>query len=279
MTSTTTCCKGKPVTEEDVQLKASVRKAYAEVAVKNSAGKAVGIQSSCCGAPKEVDIEYCKKFLGYTDDDMKTMVDGANMGLGCGNPTAIAELKEGQVVLDLGSGGGFDCFLAAKKVGKTGTVIGVDMTPEMLHKARLNARKGGYTNVSFRLGEIEHLPVADNTVDAIISNCVINLATDKAQVIREAARVLRRGGRLAISDIVATSPLPEEIKQDLELYNGCMAGATPVGELKEALENAGFTNISIQVNEESRQFIEKWSHIDRGVQNYVASAIIEAAKM
>lgn len=195
------------------------------------------------------------------------------------SPTAIAALKPGEIVVDLGSGGGFDCFLASRRVGHTGSVIGVDMTPEMLHKARLNAKKGGYQNVSFRLGEIEHLPIGDNTTDVIISNCVINLSTDKGQVIREAARILRQGGRLAISDIVATSPLPEEIKKDLELYNGCMAGATPVDDLKEHLKSAGFTNISIKINETSRQFIEKWSYYDSGAQNYVASASIEAIKM
>lgn len=151
------------------------------------------------------------------------------------------------------------------------------MTHEMLNKARLNGKKGGHTNVEFRLGEIEHLPVADNTVDVIISNCVINLSTDKPQVIREAARVLKSGGRLAISDIVATSPLPEEIKKDLELYSGCMAGATPIEELKESLKSAGFVNISINVKEASRNFIKNWSY-DKGAENYVASAIIEAIK-
>jgi ubiquinone/menaquinone biosynthesis C-methylase UbiE len=199
------------------------------------------------------------------------------MGLGCGNPTAIAALKEGEIVLDLGSGGGFDCFLAARKVGKTGRVIGVDMTPEMLQKARLNAKKGGHENVEFRLGEIEHLPVADNSVNVVISNCVLNLSTDKPQVLREAYRVLKPGGRLAVSDIVATEELPDHIKKNLELYSGCMAGATPIKVLQESLDEAGFIHVSINVKEASRQFIKKWSY-DSGAENYVASATIEGIK-
>ncbi|ODN04891.1 putative arsenite methyltransferase [Orchesella cincta] len=261
---------------EEVTVKNAVRKAYAEVAEKNSAGEDCGNTKSCCGAPKQTDIEYNKE-LGYSEDEVKGVIDGANMGLGCGNPTALAALKPGEIVVDLGSGGGFDCFLAAKRVGKTGHVIGIDMTPEMISKARLNAKKGNYENVEFRLGEIEHLPVADNSVDVIISNCVLNLSTDKPQVLRECGRVLKTGGRVAISDIVATSELPEKIKQDLALYSGCMAGATPINQLRESLESAGFVNIKIDVKEATRNFIKKWSY-DSGAEQYVAAANIEAIK-
>jgi arsenite methyltransferase len=195
------------------------------------------------------------------------------------SPTAIAELKCGETVIDLGSGGGFDCFLAARQVGPTGHIIGVDMTPEMISKARLNPAKGGHLlNVEFRLGEIEHLPVANNIAHVVISNCVLNLSTNKAQVLREASRVLKVGGRLAISDVVATSPLPQEIKNDLELYKGCMAGAVPLKELEESLRDAGFRDISIVVNKASRNYIEGWSHSQSGVQNFVASAPIRAIK-
>ncbi len=259
--------------EKDVEVKGSVREAYAKVAIADNEGKSCGTEKSCCGTGPDKGAGYSTR-LGYSENDISAVPEGSNMGLGCGNPTAIAGLKAGEVVLDLGSGGGFDCFLAARQLAGTGRVIGVDMTPEMLSKARLNAQKGGYKNVEFRLGEIEHLPVENSSVDVIISNCVINLSTDKSQVFKEAARVLKPGGRLIISDLVATSPLPENIKRDLALYNGCMAGATPIEELKQALRNAGLEDIKIDVKEESRSFIKDWS--TSGVENYVASAIIEA---
>ena len=203
--------------------------------------------------------------------------EGANMGLGCGNPHAIAALKEGETVLDLGSGGGFDCFLAARAVGETGRVIGVDVTPEMVSKARQNGAGAGFRNVEFRLGEMENLPVADASVDVIISNCVINLSPEKPQVFREALRVLKPGGRLAISDVVATAQLPDEMKEDLALYAGCIAGAASVDELVDMLREAGFTDIRIQPKDESREFIRDWAP-GMKVEDFVVSATIEAAK-
>jgi SAM-dependent methyltransferase len=215
--------------------------------------------------------------LGYSEEELSSVPEGANLGLGCGNPQAIAGLKPGETVLDLGSGGGFDCFLAAKQVGPTGTVIGVDMTGEMIERARGNARKAAMANVEFRLGEIEHLPVADGTVDVILSNCVINLSPDKPAVFRDAFRVLNRGGRLAISDIVATTPLPEDVRSNVELYVGCMAGAATIDDLRSMLAEAGFTQIRITPHEESRALIDEWLP-DSNLANYVVSATIEAVR-
>jgi ubiquinone/menaquinone biosynthesis C-methylase UbiE len=199
------------------------------------------------------------------------------MGLGCGNPQAIASLKTGETVLDLGSGGGFDCFLAARAVGETGRVIGVDMTPEMVSKARANAAKTEFRNAEFRLGEIEHLPVADNSVDVIISNCVINLSPDKQKVFEDAFRVLKPGGRLAVSDVVATAELPEEVKNDLVLHCGCMAGASLISDVEAMLKESGFRDIRIQSKDESREFIQTWAP-GRNIEEYVVSATIEAKK-
>jgi len=203
--------------------------------------------------------------------------DGADLGLGCGNPQAIAALAPGEIVLDLGAGAGFDAFLAARAVGPKGHVIGVDMTAEMIAKARANAAQAGIANVAFRLGEIEHLPVADATVDVIMSNCVINLSPDKQQVFNEAFRVLKRGGRLAISDVVARAPLPEAIVKSVEALAGCVAGAAPIDDIKAMLTASGFGNIEITVNEESRAFIRDWLP-GSGAEDYVVSAIIEAVK-
>jgi len=215
--------------------------------------------------------------LGYSPEELAAAPDGANMGLGCGNPRAIAALRPGETVLDLGSGGGFDCFLAAQRVGPTGQVIGVDMTPDMISKARANAEIGSYANVEFRLGEIEALPVADGAVDVIMSNCVINLSPEKPRVYREAFRVLKTGGRLAISDVVALRPLPEEIKADIALLSGCVAGAALVDELRQILAEIGFTGIEIKVSEASREVIREWAP-GSGIEQYVASATIQAIK-
>jgi SAM-dependent methyltransferase len=215
--------------------------------------------------------------LGYSAEDAAAAPEAANLGLGCGNPLAIASLKQGQVVLDLGSGAGFDCFLAVRAVGKSGKVIGVDMTHEMLGKARGNAQKNGFTNVEFRLGEIEALPVADNSVDVIISNCVINLSPEKQRVFNEAFRVLKPGGRLAVADMVATAPVPDDIKTDWAAYTGCMAGASQISELEQMLRNSGFKDIKIAPKDSSRSFIREWLPGKR-IEDYLISATIEAVK-
>lgn len=256
------------------KIRQEVRQQYGRVAESNGAG--CGCGPSCCDTPV-ASAETLSQGLGYSASDVGAVPQGANMGLGCGNPQAIAALKTGEVVLDLGSGGGFDCFLASQQIGDSGQVIGVDMTPEMISKARANATKGGYRNVEFRLGEIEHLPVADDTVDVIISNCVINLSPDKVQVFRDAFRVLKRGGRLAISDIVATAELPEEARRDLALYTGCMSGASLISELESMMHAAGFERISILPKDASREFIRDWAP-GRKIEDFVVSANIEAIK-
>jgi arsenite methyltransferase len=233
--------------------------------------------SSCCGSEETATSADISVSLGYSEDEMASVPDGANMGLGCGNPQAIASLKPGETVLDLGSGGGFDCFLAARAVGKSGHVIGVDMTPEMLSKAREISAEGGFDHVEFRLGEIEHLPVADNTVDVILSNCVINLSPDKPKVFQESIRVLKHGGRLAVSDVVATKELPDSARKDLALLTGCVSGASPIDVLKAMLEEAGFTGIRINPKDESREFIRNWSSTMK-IEDFVVSATIEAVK-
>lgn len=222
-------------------IKKLVREGYAKIATKGTAGCAP--VKSCWGTADKA--ESISREVGYTDDDLGAVPEGANLGLGCGNPVALASIREGDIVLDLGSGAGIDCFLAASKAEKTGRVIGVDMTPEMLDRARENAKKGGYENVEFRLGEIEHLPVGDNSVDIIISNCVINLAPDKGQVFREAYRVLKPRGRLMVSDIVLLKGLPEAIKGSVEAYIGCLSGAILKDEYLDAIRAAGFGEVSV----------------------------------
>ena len=225
---------------KEEKVKKLVRNRYAKVAKTN--GSCCASNVSCCSAPTN---EQVSKMIGYSEEEMNAVPEGANLGLGCGNPTALASLKEGERVLDLGSGAGFDCFLAAKKVGKLGKVIGVDMTPEMLEKARANAKKGKYTNVEFRLGEIENLPVADSSVDVIISNCVINLAPNKKRVFEEAFRVLAPKGRLMVSDIVLLKELPESIQKNVEAYAGCISGAVHKDKYLELMRNAGFQEVTV----------------------------------
>jgi arsenite methyltransferase len=260
------------------EIRQNVRESYSQVAESSNSGDSCGTESSCCGVSDDAAINaLVSTRLGYSDNDLKNVPEGADMGLGCGNPRAIAGIQTGETILDLGSGGGFDCFLAAAETGETGLVIGIDMTPTMISKARNNAVKGKYHHVEFRLGEIEHMPVANECVDVIISNCVINLSPDKKQVFSEAFRVLKPGGRLAISDVVASTELPEEIRNDLALYSGCMAGASQITELQTILEKNGFEKIKIAPKDESKDFIKDWAP-GRGVEDYVLSATIEAMK-
>ena len=243
-----------------------VRDHYAKVS-KGETGCAPG----CCATmPAEQS-----RMLGYSADDLTSVPDGADLGLGCGNPNAIASLRPGETVLDLGAGGGFDCFLAARAVGPTGKVIGVDMTPDMVTLARANARKVNAVNVDFRLGEIEHLPVADASVDVILSNCVINLSPEKQAVFDEAFRVLRVGGRLAISDVVTIAPLPDELKNEAGAVCGCIGGAARLEEVKAMLMKVGFKSIEITIAPNSAEIVDSWMP---GVSKYIASATIEARR-
>ncbi|MFC4549078.1 MULTISPECIES: arsenite methyltransferase [Halorussus] len=248
----------------------AVRERYKQIATESS---------SCCG-----DTESCgdspderSEQVGYAADDLDAVSAGANLGLGCGNPTAIASLTEGETVLDLGSGGGFDCFLAAREVGTDGRVIGVDMTPEMVEKARGNIETNDATNVEFRLGEIEHLPVADESVDVILSNCVVNLSPDKPQVFDEAARVLRPGGRLAISDVVQTTEFPATLQADPTSVAACVGGASTIPALEAMLRDAGFTGVSIEPKADSDEFIREWDD-DRDLSDYLIAATITGEK-
>ena len=252
-------------TRDDDQIRTQVRTAYAKVA--NGAG---GCSVGCCGTEGAGSLT-----LGYTPEELASVPEGADLGLGCGNPQAIAALPPGAVVLDQGSGAGFDCFLAASRVGRAGRVIGVDMTPDMVVKARGNARRAQATNVEFRLGEIEHLPVEDASVDVIISNCVINLAPDKAAVFREAIRVLKPGGRIAISDVLATQPLPHELATNVEALTGCVAGAVTIEEMNASLTAAGFDGVKIEPRADSPAIIRQCMP---GAEGFLASARIEARK-
>jgi SAM-dependent methyltransferase len=247
-------------------IREEVRRRYAATA----RGESSSCGDKCCTSTSA-------ETLGYSTEQSAITPEAANLRLGCGNPLAIASLQPGQTVLDLGSGAGFDCFLAARAVGPSGKVIGVDMTDDMLAKARENARKNGFANVEFRFGEIEALPVADENVDVIISNCVINLSPEKARVFTEAHRVLKPGGRLAIADIIATATLPDEIRGDWAAYTGCMAGASQIGELEEMLRKAGFEKIEIAPKDTSRSFIREWLP-GKQIEDYLVSATIEAVK-
>lgn len=259
------------------EIKEMVRARYGGIAAGSATDCCAPQAASCCDAATGPAADAQARAMGYAAEDLTAVPEGANLGLGCGNPQAIAAMRPGEVVVDLGSGAGFDCFLAARAVGPTGRVIGVDMTHEMLRKARDNAARIGASNVAFRLGEIEHLPVADNTADVILSNCVINLVPDKAQVFREAFRVLKPGGRLAISDVVNTAPLPPDLAGDRALVCGCVAGAAPVGDVEDWLRAAGFQDVRVAVKEESRELVASWAP-GRRIEDYVASASIEARK-
>ena len=257
-------------TVDSEQVKAAVRETYGRIATEERSAGCCG-STGCCGPGAEPTSDA----LGYSDEERRGAPEGADLGLGCGNPQAIAELKSGERVLDLGSGAGFDAFLAARQVGETGTVIGVDMTAEMIAKARANIGKTDLRNVEFRLGEIEHLPVADASVDVIMSNCVINLSTDKPAVFREAFRVLASGGRLAISDIVAIQEIPDAVRNDLEAYAGCVSGAALVADVEALLAAAGFGDVRIELKSNSASLVEGWS---AGAGSLVASALIRATK-
>lgn len=258
------------------EIRRAVRDNYGKVATAGRAGCGCAT-SSCCGSPNAVTAADISLDLGYSSEEVTAAPEGANMGLGCGNPQAIASLQPGETVLDLGSGGGFDCFLAARAVGDRGQVIGVDMTPEMISKARRNASTSGFGKVDFRLGELENLPVADGIVDVIISNCVINLSPEKERVFKESFRVLKPGGRLAISDVVATAAMPDAVKKDLAMYTGCISGASFIPELAAMLERVGFAEIRIRPKDESRAFIRDWAPGSK-IEEYVVSATIEAVK-
>jgi len=229
---------------KDNEIKKQVRHRYARAANTKTSCCAPASSPCGCGQP-DLSQEKASQMVGYSPAELAGIPEDANLGLGCGNPAALASLKTGETVLDLGSGAGIDCFLAARKVGPSGRVIGVDMTPEMLDRARENARKSGPTNIEFRLGEIENLPVADNSVDVILSNCVINLSTDKPRVFREAFRVLRPGGRMMVSDLALKKPLPKAVRESVEAYVACIAGALVKEDYLSAIREAGFQDVTV----------------------------------
>lgn len=249
------------------------------VDVRNHYAARASAARSCCGGTDGSAAPAIDKTdaLGYSADDRAAVPQAAAMSLGCGNPQAIARLRSGEVVVDLGSGAGFDCFLASRAVGPAGRVIGVDMTPEMIERARATARSSGYQNVEFRLGEIEHLPVADASVDVVISNCVVNLSPDKAAVYAEAFRVLKPGGRIAIADTVATAPVPDDAKRDMELWSACASGSVEIGELDRILNDVGFQDVRITAKDESRRMIREWVP-GSDIHEYIVSANIEATR-
>jgi arsenite methyltransferase len=253
------------MSDSDLDIKDKVREHYA--------GLAKG-ESHCCASDTSCGCSTSEQ-IGYSSEELASVPQDAEMGLGCGTPVSLAMLRPGETVVDLGSGGGIDCFLAAKAVGPNGKVIGVDMTPEMLSKARKNGIEGGYENAEFRLGEIENLPVADNTADVVISNCVINLSPNKLRVYKEAHRVLRPGGRLAVSDMVSLAPLPDALKNDVSLYTGCVAGTVSAQQIESLLAEAGFESISVQVKKKSSEFIQGGGET---LDAYVASADVMALK-
>lgn len=270
-----------PVSErEPEEMRQIVRERYATIATNDDAcctDASIDTptdNTSCCSSSS---TSTGSAQLGYDDQDIAAVADGADLGLGCGNPKAFADMSHGETVLDLGAGAGFDCFLAAREVGAEGRVIGVDMTPAMVSKARENVVKNDVSNVEFRLGEIAHLPVADEVVDVVISNCVINLAPEKHEVFADTYRVLKPGGRIAISDVVQTAPFPDDVQRDPDSLAGCVAGAATVDALVEMLNDVGFEEIEIEPKSESIEFISDWD-TDRDLSEYLVSATIEARK-
>ena len=261
---------------DDAQIKELVRVRYGGIAAATETSCCAPAAASCCG-PEPIPYDENARRMGYSEAELAAVPDGANLGLGCGNPQAIAAMQPGETVVDLGSGAGFDCFLAAQQVGDSGHVIGIDMTHEMLKKARDNAARIGAGNVEFRLGELEHLPIANNTADVVISNCVINLVPDKEQVFREAFRVLKPGGRLAVSDIINTAPLSPELQSDPGLLCGCVAGAAPAESVEGWLASAGFVDVRITPKLESRELIKNWAP-GRNLEDHIVSAVVEARK-
>src|SRR5215831_1920642 len=262
---------------DDAQIKEMVRARYGGIAAAAEGSYCTPAASACCEPEVAETPETKARRIGYSEAELAAVPEGANLGLGCGNPQAIADMRAGETVVDLGSGAGFDCFLAARQVGPTGHVIGVDMTHEMLKRARDNAASIGAGNTEFRHGELEHLPIADGTADVVISNCVINLVPDKAQVFREAFRVLKSGGRIAVSDVINIVPLPAELRADPALLCGCVAGAAPAERIEAWLSEAGFVEARVTPNFESRKMVESWAS-GRGIENYIASAMVEARK-
>ena len=259
------------------EIREAVKDNYAKVALENSSftGCGCGPEDDC--GPVDRDHDTVSSAMGYSKEELAAVPEGSNLGLGCGNPQAIASIQEGETVLDLGSGAGFDAFLAVQQVGASGMVYGVDMTGEMVSKARKNARSAGYENIKFKLGQIENLPIDDNSIDVIISNCVINLSPEKQQVFNEAFRVLKPGGRLAVSDVVATADMPASFTDDLKLYSACVSGASNITALEQMLQNAGFSSITIEPKDESKAFIRDWVPGGK-VEDYVVSASIQAVK-
>ncbi len=258
-----------------------VRKRYADIALSQQGGCGCSCGSSpasCCNEGSEETVVHTPgSELGYSQDELDSVPEGANLGLGCGNPQAIADLKAGEIVVDLGSGAGFDCFLAAKRVGDAGKVIGVDMTEAMIDKARSNAEKSQVSNVEFLLGEIENIPLPDNTADVVISNCVINLSLDKPKVFSEAYRILKPGGRLAVTDIVTRGEIPQELKDDPLLHSACISGASPMSDVISMMEEVGFTHVSVVPKGESKRFISTWAP-GSSAEDYIVSAEISGIK-
>jgi len=263
------------------KIRDAVRESYSKVAEKTSSYNGCGCSpdenTGCCAPDMATSFYEASSKIGYTDKELTGVPEGSNLGLGCGNPQAIAAFKKGETVLDLGSGAGFDVFLAARQVGEKGKVIGVDMTPKMISKARANAAKGNFKNVEFMLAEIENIPVPDNTADVVISNCVINLSPEKQKVFNESFRVLKAGGRLAITDNIATSELPEEIKNSLEHYSECISGAALIGDLEDMLKAAGFVKIKIKPIDKRKKLVNKGAQ-GNNINDFIVSVTIEAVK-